>query len=150
MHAASVYSGNRFRQKAGRHPHICSNLTRNKFIKLKLVGRNQFISILLVFVVVGSLAVFQATRQTSSSVLIPSELISEKNSFLYLHLLKQCRLKIKSTQAGNFTKNSTNTSVCGVFAVGTRQEVKLSITGGENLRNQHFIKLSANSGKSCL
>ncbi len=38
-----------------------------------------FISIVLVFVVVGGLAVFQATRQTVSNVLIPSELISEKS-----------------------------------------------------------------------
>ncbi len=36
-----------------------------------------FISLVLVFVVVGGLAVFQLTRQTASAVLLPSELLKE-------------------------------------------------------------------------
>jgi cytochrome c-type biogenesis protein CcmE len=38
-----------------------------------------FFSVIIVFVVVGGLAVYQATKQTSSSVLIPSEVLNEKS-----------------------------------------------------------------------
>lgn len=39
-----------------------------------------FLSIVLVFVVVGGLLIFQMTRQTSSAVLLPSELLSEQSA----------------------------------------------------------------------
>ena len=38
-----------------------------------------FISLVLIFVVVGGLAIFQATRQTAASVLLPSELLNEQS-----------------------------------------------------------------------
>lgn len=38
-----------------------------------------FFSVIIVFVVVGGLAVFQATRQTASNELIPSEILKEKS-----------------------------------------------------------------------